>query len=74
MYCSNCGAKVESDALHCPYCGKSFMHASKDLMTEKDLKIEALERKLLSLEQQLGKKQKEKNWQTRKRIGWNLNY
>jgi uncharacterized membrane protein YvbJ len=47
-YCSNCGAQKEISATICPYCGYSFNLIEKE--KEKDLKIQELEQKIVTLE------------------------
>lgn len=48
MYCTNCGADIGENVKTCPYCGKS--NEKKDLMEQKDMKIQELEQKIVQLE------------------------
>ena len=47
-YCQNCGAKIEVGINICPFCGQFF--SKKEETSEKDLKIQELERKIENLE------------------------
>ncbi len=48
MYCQNCGAEINENSTICPYCGLATK--SSDILQEKDMKIQALEQKIVELE------------------------
>lgn len=48
MYCQNCGAEINEDTTVCPYCG--LLSKGSSIIQEKDLKIQALEQKIVELE------------------------
>ena len=49
MFCQNCGAKIEDDVVVCPFCG--FSNESNHKLSQKDLKIQELQEKIMQLEQ-----------------------
>ena len=48
-YCHNCGANIEVGINVCPYCGQAFK--VNEEISDKDLKIQELERKIDKLEE-----------------------
>lgn len=49
MYCQNCGAEINENTTVCPYCG--LVTKSSDTIQDKNKKIQALEQKIVELEQ-----------------------
>ncbi len=49
MYCQSCGSEIGQDYIICPYCGQ--MNSNSDTISEKDIEIQELEKKVADLEQ-----------------------
>ncbi|MFX1476491.1 MAG: zinc-ribbon domain-containing protein [Promethearchaeota archaeon] len=56
MYCTECGSKLDENAIVCPYCGEEKIISNA--VDEKDLKIQELEKKIIKLEES----NKERRW------------
>ena len=37
MYCTNCGRKIDDNALFCPYCGQKVLNTSQNMTENQNL-------------------------------------